>query len=630
MNLPNASTRCSLGLAALLTLALTPAADAAPWQQKGTQAAEAQLAELDDDIPELAPAAFVSGTYSSILNTRVGRDGLIDTGLGLLEIVDGRTGEALDASRIDYTRGPGAAPGFSPAWWVNLEEDLIVTVQIATVPVTKNGDARLENAVRLVAENAGEEAESVSIGVRLLPGETGGARPRIRWAHPFDPATRFALEGDLITRDGMACLWWDGEGAEVSVADEVSSPDDAACELMWTFDVPPGEQRLVDVFTGSPPCNPTVDEAAWRDMAGRFGHRSIQERVTWEADWRTEVENVSVASKRMWNALMASMHTLRLIAEGYNGLRFMTDTPYGFVDVGFDVRAGVVASLSEWGMGAFAIDPVRFMFEQLPAQIVMMTPEQRVGYLHGLTRLVRLTRSPEFDLQLADAIIDHLQPGEVSPWMDPELVREDFASILRRAGRKQAEWPELTWATVEPGTADAEFQAWRRAISAHDGEAAWASAKQLLGRTDGQGIGSVHADGEPDGRFAYLYLHLVREMMVDDHGDDLLLLHAVPERLYPRLGQIDTYAVPTVFGQVRTRAWYIGPKGGNMGFNFSLQNRLGEPARTLWRIPPGRTVKRFQELQGGTAEEIEPGLLNLVCEHPKGVSFVLRMQRVEG
>ncbi len=635
MNPLRAASRCSLGIAAFLILALPPAPAFAAPQLTGAAAADAQLAELDADIPELVAPAFVSGSYSSTISTRVDRQGRIDTGLGYLEIVDGRTGALLDASRIAYTRGPGPAPGFGPAWWTTVDEGVVVTVQMATVPVTKSGDARMVNAVRIEADNPGDEAAVVPLGVRLRPGDVDADVPRTPWTHPFDPSTRYALvgEGDdqLLERDGMACLWWDGPEGEIVVHDDLTGPDDIAMEAAWTLLVPAGERRVIDVIAASPPCNTAVQEAAWREMAQLFGYRSLRERVVWEAEWRTDIEHLSLASDRMWRAMMASAHMLRLIAEGYNGLRYMTDKPYGHADVDFGVRAAVTASLHEWGMTPFLDGPLQYMLANLPTELPAMSPERRVAYLHGLTRIVRLIPNPEHDLVLANTIIESLQPGPVLSWQDPALVRADFEHILRRAGRSMEEWPALTWATVEPGTADAEFQAWRRAISASDGEAAWAAAKRVLGRTDAQGMGSARADGEPDGRFAHVFMHLTREMLLGDHGEDLLLFHAVPERLYPRLGKIDTYDLPSAFGTVRTRAWYVGGKGGALGFASLLRYKMVEPAHTYWRIPPGRRVKKIQEILGGTVEEVEPGLMNMSCDlsNPKGVNFLLRMERVE-
>ncbi len=580
--------------------------------------------DVDRSIPVAAPSALHAGSYDSQLGVRVGRDGTIDGGSGILTLIDGVTGEVLNAENLRYDRGKGKHPTFTPTWTAHLE-DLILSVRIVGATTGASGDSRLNTSIRLVIDNPTDEEQVLELGARLIPGGDGDKRPHP--SVPFSVGTTFKQEGNVVTRDGLVCFAWTEPETGVVVHPHPEASDDVAVELKWDFSVRPMSARAFTLSLAGPPAADVVAEEDFRERFLKWGFPQLEERLGWQLEWRGYLEEVSLGSRRAWRSLVSSLHVLRQLGVGYNSVRVPTPHPYGHPAEDLGIEAQMLGAFFEWDLGAYALPYTRWLLEQAMERGQTLDADERLAFAHGLTRAVRVsTNMPELALQLAPVISTLVdEPATVPFYMDPEVVRADLADTLRRAGIDGAEFPPLSWASTAEGSLEESFQNWRRAISDRDSEAVWAAMVECLSATDEFGIGSLDPAGEPEGLFSLAYLSLMREMFLDDHDATAKMLPCVPLELIPDREWLDTLEMPATFGRARIKIWWHTPQKTKVRVQFHLKP-VDDPGPIVHCLPRGLVADRLRQMENGTAHLTEDGrfvVLEPDVRRPQGLGYLV-------
>ena len=569
------------------------------------------------------PAGLHLSTYASPLCARLDRTGAIDSGAGVIQLVDAESGEPLAVKDLSFGRGPLLWAGGG------LElRDVDARLRVLAAPAEHLGDKRVRVVLRVELVNRGEELVTVKLGARLSP---GGGDPLRRPADALDfaPGTRFGVEDGVITRDGNAILAWVGPDPQVTLADPPQSPEATACTLVWELPVQPSTARYLDLSLAGAPHGPVQDEEGWRRTLSSFSYLDLEEQLAWQTDFRGTYTVFSSALPEVDRALDASLHFLRTLGEANREVVWLTDQPYGFPPTDAAVPAEITALFYEWGMAAFAEGYLRELVAGATASGQQLSPERRVALVAGLVGAVRLVQNDEQLVRdLADVIRALVvEAAPVEPWLDPATVRADMAAILLRAdpvgGAEAAETlPALQWSEEDEGPVAARMLAARKALSAGDRAGFWDHYAALLEGTSRNGLGSMTPGGDLDGRFPIGFMSLSRAMLIDDHGRDLRLMAGANVALLPERDELDLPWLPTIFGLVDLET-YRSP-GRRLVTTVRLREQV-EPNLIYVHVPWPFEVQKVVDSVGGKARLMPDGSLSAAIDPflPNGLNFTV-------
>lgn len=566
----------------------------------------------DDEPTPLHPRAFHVGTYATPLGARVDAEGRIDTGDGILSLVDGATGEPLVTDGMQYSRGPKLT-----LEWENRADDVTVGARMVTIPLAAGGDVRLVSAILLSVENRDDEPRSASFGLRLAAGgEDTDDVPRPVAHLPYDPASRYAYDGERITRDDRVLLRWVGAQPDVTCSESPAGPDDTVCTVMWDDLVVPARTLLsISVFLAGPPSTDTTNEARWRRLFESLTYIIAEERAAWQAQEPAIVRTVKIGEKRTFRTLRSAIHMVRLLGATDDFIHEIRTRPYGLPGTTPAERAEGLVPFIEWNMPDAASRRLRELVDEAGETISELPADERLALCAAFAQCARLGGSVSVNEAIAALIAEHVcEAGlggvPVRPWQDPGRVADAMRQVLDDAGL-DAEVPAFAWADVEPDTPAAAFQALRRAISARDVAAVDEHLATLHTYLDANTIGRMDPDGEPDTTFGLAFLACVRAMFVDDHGDELVLTPAVSPDLM-RVGAIDSMMIPSRYGLVRVRAWWTSRRQNRVNLELIHVPRLGASS-AVWVLPEDREIEDVRvadesgyELRGGREVVVFP------------------------
>ena len=589
----------------------------------------ALLAPQDDD-PALAPRAYAPraealhlSSMSSMRAARLNADGSVDSGLGVLQLLDGETGKPLDAQNLAYGPMPDLWAGFSTK-----VQGADVEVRLLAVPVTRGGDERVKVSVRAAVANHTDAPVSVKLSAILKPG-SGDPMQRPAPSVDFKPGAAFAQDGKLITRDGHALLSYTGTDPQITVKPEAASADDEVVRFDWTFDVSAQNARLVELSLAGPPARDRVDESAWREGFKTGSYAQAEEQLGWQSGARGHYADIQVHDPHLWYALVAALQNLRALGDADKEIRAFTDRPFGHPASDAAVDPEVLGVFADWGWGDWTVAFMHKLLDEAVARGKGLPPERRVALVHGLARCVRLGVNREDTEKLAGAIhalIDASTEGAVvRPWLDPEQVRQDLQAILEFATPLQGyELPHFKWATPAEGSREAVFVAARRAVSAHDGAQAWQLLAPLVADTSARGFGSMVPGGVADAAWSLAFMSVMRDMLIDDHGEDLHLFPAISKDQIPARGALEIPMLPTRYGPVEMKEFVVAKK------LFGVQViRIGsrQPRQSRAHLPDGYQAEAVLGPAGGQATLLPDGAVDCIFEpgQPQGLRFNIRL-----
>jgi len=598
-----------------------PAAAEAQSEAQGREQADADPALVRPaDAP--LPVAYHLGSFASYRAARLGRDGSLNSGSAVLRLADGASGQPLPANQLQF----GDMPDLIAAWRAPLG-DARVDVKACALPLSRQGDERVKACVRLTITSRADGPQELKLAASLSP---GGGDPLARPfpSLPFAAGGVWAHEGSYVTRDGQAVLAWAGLEPQFTLATP-GEPGAEAARLTWTFDLQPGSPRLLELYLLGPPANAVVDEAAIRDGATRWGYLHAEEQLGWQSRERGAFADIRLHDSRLWYALVGSLHTLRLMGKAYEQVEGFSDRPFGHPASDAAVDAEAIAVFAEWSFGDWASGFHKRVLAEVLERGQPLPPERRVALLHGLSRSVRLGVDRDDQQALAGAIRALLGPeaegAQVRPWQDPDVVRRDLAAVLDDAGLgADFSLPHFAWAEVPPGSRAAALQAARRAISAHQGNAAWAQLAPLVAGTSGIGQGSLQPGGVPDFEFAVALPSLLREVLIDDHGDELHLFPAMGLGMLPRRGVVQTTILPTRYGPARIEQFEVTRK--LLGMTVWCRGAR-VPSALLMHVVDGLQAAAPAGPLGGTVSLRDDGALECWIDpkFPKGLRFNVKL-----
>ncbi len=606
-------------LTALLLSLLSAAQQVAPDDAPATDGDPALARPADAPLP----SAYHLSSYSSMRAVRLGADGSLDSGAGVLVLLDGASGEPLVANRLKFGRMPDLWAGWrSPLGEARME------VKAAAVAVSRAGDERVRGVLRLSIVSLDDEPQTLSLAASLRP---GGGDPLARPfpGLPFDPASTWARDGQFITRDGRAVLSWAGPEPQVTLNAQVAGPEAEAVRLTWTLELQPGQPRLLELSLAGPPATATVDETAFRDGFTRWSFLQVEEQLGWQSRERGAFADIKLHDGRLWYALVGALHSLRAFGDAHDVVKAFSDRPFGHPASDGAFEAEVIGAFAEWGFDAWAVDFHKQVLAGVESRAQGLSPARRVALVHGLSRSIRLGNDFADQQALAAAIRALVGPeaegAQVRPWLDPERVRADLQAVLEDAGATDGyELPHFAWAQPAPGSTEAVLLDVRRAISAHDGAAAWAGLAPLVARTTDDGQGCLVPGGVPDANWHLACASLLREMLIDDHGTDLHVFPALANAMVPDRQQVETTAMPTRFGLLQIQAFPVAKK---LFGTKIIRVGARPPGQVLWHVAAGLQVEAIAGPIGGTATLRPDGLVECVLDprHPAGLRFNARL-----
>jgi hypothetical protein len=565
-------------------------------------------------------------SFESRLAARLDRDGSLDGGAGVIQLVDPDTGRPFSVSGLAY----GPEPNLWAGWQVP-GVDVDLQVRALAAGSVRNGDERLRSMFHLTFDNPSGETRTVRVGVQLRP---GGGMLRPRHAPVFSPDSVWGREGDLITRDGTALLAWSGPEPEVRSHAAPTLPDDPVFTLVWELELDGGMTRFIDLVLLSGPTTPIVDEQAWRSFATQWSYQQVEEQLRWQSLYRGEFANLATGVPLLDTALVTGVHFLRSLGDAHKDVRWLTDHPYGDPPTDAAVPAEIVGIFAEWGLFSWVKGSVKRQLAALPDAAEPLDTARRVALLHGLSRALRLADEPELTESLAGAIgelLDGRQDEQVpvAPWLDPEEVTADLADLL--AGGDPAavdaaleRLPELLWAAQPEGPVARTMLEARRALSDGDAPAAWAAMETLLAGANVNGLGSMRPGGDPDGTFSMGLLSLGRAILMDDHGPDLHLLPGVVEPLIAERAPLEMPFLPTRHGEMLVKMFRL--PGDRVGVRVRSMFAV-RAERVLVHLPAGLQPKAVGDRVGGKARLLrEAGLVEVELDPgwAGGLGFTVR------
>jgi len=585
-----------------------------------------------DDDPALAPpadapraAALQLSSMTSMRAARLNADGSVDSGLGVLQLLDGETGQPLDARNLRYGPMPDLWAGFTTK-----VQGADVEVRLLAIPVARGGDERVKVSVRTAVANRTDEPMTIKLAAVLKP---GGGDPMQRPAPSveFKPESAFAQDGKFITRDGHVLLGYTGTEPQITVKPAAASADEEVVRFDWTLEVGEQNARLVELSLAGPPARDKVDESAWREGFKSGSYAQSEEQLGWQSGSRGHYADIQVHDPHLWYVLVAALQNLRAMGDADKEIRGFSDRPFGHPASDAAVDAEVLGLFGDWGWGDWTVPFMHKLLDEAVARGKGLPPERRVALLHGLARCVRLGVNREDTEQLAGAIhalLDASAEGAVvRPWLDPEVVRLDLQAILDGATPLQGyELPHFKWATPAEGSREATFVAIRRAVSAHDGEQAWRLLEPLVAATSDRGFGSMVPGGVADAAWSLAFMSVMRDMLIDDHGADLHVFPAISMNQIPARGALEIPMLPSRFGPLEMKEFLVAKK------LFGIQViRLGsrQPRLSRAHMPAGYVAEAVLGPMGGQATLLPDGEIDCIFEPsaPQGLRFNVRLTK---
>jgi hypothetical protein len=593
----------------------------------------ALLGPLDDDDGNApAPGArqrlssLHLGSFSSMLAGRIGADGALDSGAGVLRLLD-EAGRPLELRSLAYAKGPSL--------WVRFKTTLgevELTGRALGISRSGGGDARIACMLQLTLSNSTPQEQQVGFSASL---SAGGGDPLARPlpALPFTAGTRFARVGQLITRDGAALLQWTGKPPEVRLADAVSGPDDVAAELDWNFTLAPRSTRYLDLMLIGPPAGEELDEDAIRSVIEGTSFETAAELLDWQSMYRGRFANFEGNDSHMRDTMVTSVHCLRMLGVALDGVGAITEKPFGHPGLDAALKAEALGMFAEWGLAEWAAPEIKGMIHQVDELCADLSAERRLVLIHGLVRAARISDNEVMPRQLATAIREWLtEPTTVRPWLDPAEVTADLQDMFRRAALfgddAEFELPELSWSPEPVGVNAVRMLSMRRALSDGRGRDAWEIYQQILDSTDVRGFGSLAANGEMDGRFGLGFMALTRAMLVDDRGDDVRMFANVVPEMIPHPGQLHLPLIATRFGAIDATLFWVGAKKTKLAAQIYERGML-IPGRILLEMPVGLTARAVQGEFGGHAKLLIDGSVECIPDRAfaRGVRFNIPVRK---
>ncbi len=587
-----------------------------PAAAGGTQPAPPRVAPAVTGTPNAAPAPELRrprslhlSAYSTPLAAKLSADGSFDTGGLSLQFVDGETGAPLDTTLLRYERGPHFSSYFYH------EFGGVTGVVRAVAFDGKSGDdARVRLAVKLGLENPTTEERSVHVRALVRPG-SGAAETRPYPAWEFAPDDEYGQDGEFVTRNGHAVMWMGGVKPEIELRERVAGADEPFCVLDWKISVPPDRAESATVHLGGPPAGEGLDEAGWRAAFRRHSFEATIEMSRWQSDVRPTYTRCNVGDKRLSNLIVAGIQTLRLYGDGNRMIRRLTDRPFNHPATDIAVEAEMVATFTEFGLTAFAVDRLDPLISDPPAEVADLSPERRLAYVWNLARAARLAKDDLREGMLALLIVELCEEGAAVPaYADPELVRADLSDILGRVGMDdEAEaLPAFHWGEFPEGSTEALTQSVRRALSEGRSLDAWAHLGRLLDRTSLDGFGGMDPEGDFDGRFPIHTLALFREFIIDDHGDDMHVFPGLVAPLLPDFQRMRIRSLPSVFGGWTGTIFWTFKKRHRLGADFKLSLGARRPRDVILYPPAPHKARAISIARHGEVELQPDGTMKLV------------------
>jgi hypothetical protein len=569
------------------------------------------------------PTAFHVGSYSSTLGARFTPDGVVDTGAVVGRFIDLDTGEPLALNRVHYEVGPRLE-----LEWFHTGEEFVAEGEVVAVGHSSGDDERLLTGLRVLLKNEGDDPVTVNLGLDLWAGPAGDAmRPEPSLA--FDSSEDWVQEDNLISRDGLMVARWTGSSPSVEVTSPGSQGDRAA-RLSWKVMLPPKNARFIEtILFGAP--NGSVNEASMRRSMKTRSYRDLEDMVRWESDALGAFSTLRAADERFRDAFVAAVAQIRTLGSAYRGITALSDRPYGRPATDAAVSAQMLGVLFEVGMEEIGFSYLVDLLSGGADVLDSLPPERQLMYLHGLARAARLLKDDVHAVALAGLIerfsaeVSDLGILRVDPWLHPENVRADLALILTRSGRGGVErLPEITSANVVPGSVEASMADLARAVKDRDGTESWRLCQLLLDQTSRRGFGSLAADGEAEGLWSLGMATLMREMLLDDHSEELHLLSGVDYGLFTRTSDLDVEYMPTRFGLAKVQQYYVGR--GMIGGWVRMGTDL-LPERMLMHFPPSGKLKSVKPTpQGGLVTMLDAHTVELVIlpNNIQGLRFSMK------
>jgi hypothetical protein len=551
---------------------------------------------------ESEPSGYHLGGYKGMLGGRLGTDGVLDSGSGQLRLVDGSTGEPLGVEGLDYGRGPRLYTHYEASLG-----DVEVLVSGLGLSETASGDERLLLSSQIKLSNPATEPRVVLLGAQLSP----GANSPVFGAVPFEEGTRYERVGNLVLRDGQAVFGWLGTEPDVQIKESVDSPRAVAVECVWRLEIPAGGTAFVEVKLAGAPVRETVSEDAWRTKFSRANFAYLEETLRWQGWARGGFTAIKSNSTSVEHLVAASIHMLRAFsdAESETILR-ITNRPFGQPATDTAVEAEVVGLLHEFSMEELAAGYASTLIEEIPERMAGLDDERKLVYLHGLARALRLEMVGPAHMTLADAIVELGDPDvRVEPWHDPDVVRQDLLGIVQSVGREtEGLFTRLRWPEVEPGSSYEQMQLTRRALREREGGTAWEHFSVLLDSASPSGMGSM-TGVDMDGQYCVGMMTLLRAFFLDDHGESLNLVPGACAGLVVLGAPMDTTLLPTRFGEMGVRLYYVTPKAVGA---WIVNRQALVPERITITLPDGVVGRKvYGKSSGGSGRIVDPRTLEL-------------------
>jgi len=571
------------------------------------------------------PAAVHVGSYGSPLGARVTPDGLVDVGSLVARFVDLDSGEPIAFTRPVFSKGPGLK-----YVWRHQAESWRAEGEIVGVTQNSGADVRLATGLRVLLHNEESDPITVRIGLELYPEPAGdGMRPAL--THAYAVGERWEQNEHTILRDGQLVAQWAGLAPDV----EVLSPDGPsapALRLAWRITLPPRNKRYVEALLFGQPSTGAVNEERFQRAVARRGFRDLDDQQRWEGRALGEFSGMVMGDERFRDAYVAAVAQIRTLGSAYQAVTHLSDQPYGRRATDAAVSAQMLGVIFEVGMHEIAGPYFNELMEQAPELMAELEPARQLMFLHGLARVARLSMVDMQSISLGDVLRGFLVSGvaeglPVDPWLHPENVRLDLKAVLDRSGQGGAELlPEFSWAAVQPGSIEDSMQQLSRAIHDRDNVTAWAQCSSLLDRTSRWGFGSLSPDGEADGAWALAMGSLLREVLFDDHGDELHLLPGSDRGLISDELGIETQFMATRFGWLKLQQFHSGKRlvGGRV-----LLRMPRWPERIVMYFAPSEGLKMVKPTpEGGYVELLDEHSAELVIlpDAVLGLRFSVRVQ----
>jgi hypothetical protein len=549
-----------------------------------------------------SPPALPLTSYSDWLSGRLAADGTLDTGLVRLRFTQGPDGVPLEVRDLSYGKGAQL--------WAEYRAQLgdiefRAVCQGASQAV--GDDKRLVVSSQVKLTNPTDVARKIVLAAELLPSHESP----VLVSAPFDASSEWSQDGSLIVRDEMVALGWVGPEPDVEILETTDSPATPVASLVWRLEIPAGESKYVELKLAGPPVDASVERAAWRKRFRKLSYAVLEESLKWESRDRGSTGNFKSKSKMLKRVIVNGLHTIRLFGKsGMSSVKGFTDNPYGHPASDAAIEPEMVGCLVEYYMGDLARSFTEQLIADIPEKFADLGNDRKLAYLHGLARAVRLSPHYGGKRALAEAIVEFGDPDvAVEPWHDPEIVRQDLVNIVESEGLPtDGLMRRLRWADVEEGSAESHMQIARRALSNREGALAWEQLRELFKLADGLGMGSL-TGGELDAQYSVAMLTLVRAMLVDDHGDGLNLFPGISQALVSSGNETDTSWFPTRFGDVKSRAYYVGSKSFG---NWTVIRSASPTTEMTVTIPDGLHMRNVKGGSKGGVVRVVPGEERLV------------------